>query len=81
MIDLFLNIISDFLSFFKQILKDELSTSVFENGVGDFGDGKTEILNSVIGVSRVDDSVINSRIDIDGNVVFGDDILIEGRDT
>jgi len=38
LVDLFLNIIGDFLSFLQHILENELPTGVLQDGVGDLGD-------------------------------------------
>lgn len=75
MVDLFLDIVSNLLSFFKQILQNELSAGIFEDGVGDFSDGQIEILDSVVGVARVDDFIVDCGIDVDGYVIFGYDVL------
>jgi hypothetical protein len=76
---LFLDIVSNLLPFLQQILQDKLSTGVLEDGVGDLSDGKTEVLNAIVGEPRIYDFVVNCCVDVDGHVVLGDDILIVMR--
>jgi hypothetical protein len=52
-----------------------LSAGVLQDGVGDLRNGLTEVLDSVVGVARVDDSVIDSCVDVYRNVVFRNDVL------
>jgi hypothetical protein len=75
LIDLLFNIIGYFLSFLKQILKDKLSASVFQDSVGNFCDGYVEILNAIVCISWIDNSEVNCSVDVDGDVIFCDDIL------
>ena len=56
-------------------MQDELSAGVLEDGVGHFRDGHVEVLHSVVGVARVDYSVVDGCVDVDRDVVFGDDVL------
>lgn len=75
LINLFLNIICYFLSLLEQILKDKLSTSIFEDSISNLSYGKTEILNSVICVPWIYHLVIYSSIDVYGHVIFSYDVL------
>lgn len=65
-----LDIVCDFLSLFEHILQDELSAGVLEDGVGDLCDGETKVLNSVVCKTRVDDSVVDCRIDVYRDVIL-----------
>ena len=62
-------------------MKDKLATSVFKDGIGDLGNGCTCILNSVIGISGIGPSVVDSSINTDGNIIFGNDELYQYNDT
>ena len=62
-------------------MEDELSACVFENGVGDFCDGESEVLNSVVCVPWIYHLIVDCSIDIYGYVVFGYDVLCGGRGT
>lgn len=75
LVDLLLDVVCDLLPFFKEVLQDKLSAGVLQDGVGDLRNGLTEVLNSVVGVARVDDSVIDSCVDVYRNVVFRNDVL------
>lgn len=52
-----------------------MPTGIFEDRIGYFCNGYIEILNPVISISGIDDSVVDCGIDVDGDVVFGDDVL------
>ena len=70
-----LDVVCDLLALFEQVLQNELSTGVFEDGVGDLSDGQTEVLNAVVCEPGVDDFIVDGRVDVDGDVVLGDDVL------
>ena len=76
-----LDIVSNLLPLLQQVLQDELSAGVLEDGVGDLRNGDVEVLHSVVGITRVDDSEVDCCVDVDGDVVLGDDILSVGRAT
>ena len=76
-----LDVISNFLSLLQQVLEDELSACVLQNGIGDLGDGLSKVLDSIVGESRVDDSVIDGCIDVNRDVIFGDNVLFKGTTT
>lgn len=73
-----LNIISDFLSLLQQVLQNELAAGVLEDCVGDLRYGDVEVLDPIVCVTRVDDSEVDCCIDVDGDVVLGDDVLSGG---
>lgn len=81
MVHLLLDIIGNFLPLLQQVLQDELSAGVLEDGVGDLRNGDVEVLDAVVGVTRVDHSEVDCCIDVDGDVVLGDDVLNVGEVT
>lgn len=81
LIHLLLNIISNFLPLLQQVLQNELSAGVLEDGIGDLRNSDVEVLHPIVCITRVDDSEVDCCIDVDGDVVLSDDILNGGGDT
>lgn len=75
LVHLLLNIICNFLSFLKEVLKNELATGILQNGIRDLGNSSRVALDSVEGISAVYDSVIDWCVNADGHVVFRNDGL------
>ena len=75
LVNLFFNVICNLLPFFKQVLEDELSTCIFQDRVGDLSNSGVEVLNPVVGIAGVDDAVVYSRINVNRDVILGDDVL------
>lgn len=75
LVDLLLNIVCNLLSFLEEVLKNELSTSVFKDRIGNLCDCCTEILNSVVCKPRVNNSIIHCCINVDRNVILSNDVL------
>ena len=75
LINLLLYIICNFLSFLKKILQNELATCIFENSISNLSDSGLDVLDSIVSKSSSHNSIIDSCINIDWNIVFGNDIL------
>jgi hypothetical protein len=75
LVDLLLDVVGDELALLEEVLEDELPAGVLEDGVGDFGNGHVEVLDSVEGVPRIDNAIVYRRIDVQRNVVLRDDVL------
>ena len=74
-INLFFDVVWYLLPFLEEILEDKLSTSIFEDGVGHFGNSCVGISHSVVRITGNDYLIVNGGINTDGNVVFRYDTL------
>lgn len=64
------NCVRNCLSFLKKILKGILTTNCSQSGICYFCNWLHDTLNCVISHFRVDNSVVNTGINVDCNVVF-----------
>lgn len=63
------------MSFFKDILKNKLSTCIFENGKGDLRNSMCDILNTIISIPTRNNPKVNRSIYADRDIIFCDDGL------
>ncbi len=75
-VDDFANLDGDFIALAKDLIKVEIASDVAESGLGESA-GRVGIIRGFKNSLRgVDDAEVNDGVDIDGDVVTGDDFLL-----
>ena len=75
MVDKLLNGVRYGLSFFEKVLESVLTADGSESGIGYFGHGLHNILYSIVGSFRVDNSIVDAGVNINSDVIFGENEL------
>ena len=75
MVDKLLNGVRYGLSFFEKVLESVLAANGSESGIGYFGHGLHDILYSIVSSFRVNNSIVDTGVNVDSNVIFGENEL------
>ena len=75
MVDKLLNSVRYGLSFFEKVLESVFTADGSESGIGYFGHGLHNILYSIVGSFRVDNSIVDAGVNINSDVIFGENEL------
>ncbi len=75
MVDKLLDGVRYGLSFLKKVLESVLAANGSESGIGHLSHGLHDVLYSVVSSFRVNNSIVNAGVNVDGDVIFGENKL------
>jgi hypothetical protein len=75
LVKVLLNAVCDLISALEDFLKDVLTANLPESRVNHFLNALSKVLDSVSGANWIDDAEVHNGIDVQGDIVFGQDNL------